>query len=593
MFWLTVALLFGNLLFAASTNDAFASRVVLRSTLPTSSGNFSGATIEPGEPHSYRGSLWWEWTPGFDGGVSITTTGTPTRPAALVYTGTWPNLTMVSGPRPSSAFIQPSTVSFYAQSNVTVYIALAGHPNGTGGTVSFRTDESAYSDYFSLALQLSSTNLVSTAFGRASTLEPGEVTSSNDVVGTFWWKWNLSAAGRFLLQLTVPSSAQGSPGQSPNLALYEGTVLTNLKRLAFATADPMTVSRVIVDLVPGSYSIAAEDRGNHLGAALIIRLSSPNDDFSNRIVLPSEAEVGLNFLLMAATREAAEPPTTNGSVWWEWTAPASGVYAMEVSSGAINWAPAIEVFQGTELNNLIRLLPAGAEVPTRFAALRAIAGQTYVIRVTAPYYASGGVGIRIVPGAVNDDFANAVVIDGDTVQTNAPLGASFESVEPRPAGIVSGGSLWWRWTPTNTGAYSIEASSADFLAQVNVYRGNALSELTPVTDYSGAEYYPANVRLEAGEPVYIQVIVAASDTEAVALSIEPGAVNDDFAHALPITSDFTSGSTRDATSEAGEPLGGGLGQTVWYRWQPTNTGSYEIKHKLDPSLSIVPQRQSF
>ena len=93
--------------FSASTNDFFTNRVVLTGTLPTSSGNFTAASSEPNEPHAFNGSLWWEWTPDFEGGVTVTTLGTPVPPAGLVYTGTWPNLTLVSRPAPN-IFQQPS-----------------------------------------------------------------------------------------------------------------------------------------------------------------------------------------------------------------------------------------------------------------------------------------------------------------------------------------------------------------------------------------------------------------------------------------------------------------------------------------------------
>ena len=73
--------------FGASTNDFFNNRIVLNGTLPTASGNLSGATVEPGEPHVYKGSLWWQWTPMFNGGVTIRASDNGTLPAVLVYTG--------------------------------------------------------------------------------------------------------------------------------------------------------------------------------------------------------------------------------------------------------------------------------------------------------------------------------------------------------------------------------------------------------------------------------------------------------------------------------------------------------------------------
>src|SRR6187431_2842840 len=90
--WLIASLISSSVSFAASTNDFFTNRTVLSGTQPTATGNFTGATTEPGEPHSFNASLWWQWTPNFESGVTVTASGTPVTPVALVYTGTWPNL---------------------------------------------------------------------------------------------------------------------------------------------------------------------------------------------------------------------------------------------------------------------------------------------------------------------------------------------------------------------------------------------------------------------------------------------------------------------------------------------------------------------
>src|SRR5688572_29648522 len=148
---LVLLLISSAISFAAGTNDFFTNRVVLNGTLPTASGSFTGATAEAGEPHSFNGSLWWQWTPGFEGGVAVTTFGTFVAPAALVYTGEWPNLSLVSRPAPANAFQQPSKVSFYAHSNATYYIAAAAQTNNTAGPVTIRMSAAAAADDFSRA----------------------------------------------------------------------------------------------------------------------------------------------------------------------------------------------------------------------------------------------------------------------------------------------------------------------------------------------------------------------------------------------------------------------------------------------------------
>ncbi|HVK57873.1 MAG TPA: hypothetical protein VM735_03765, partial [Candidatus Kapabacteria bacterium] len=301
--------------FGASTNDYFTNRIVLFGTLPSGTGNLTGATVEPGEPHSYNSSLWWEWTPNYEGGISVSTVGNSIYPAALVYSGEWPNLTLVSSPRPSSLFIQPTPVSFYALSNTTYYLAVAANTNFTTGAVAIRTGSAPAADSFSRANPIIGTNVSSTQSLRGTTIEPGEISSSTNVVGTLWHRWTNTFASRYVIQ--------GVSSSGPlNLAVYSGDSVTNLTRLASAeNTSILGGARVVLDLEPATYYIAIEDLGFQSTATFSIRLVPYNDDFADRAVLPSDPDVFSSVPFLGATREAGEPGSTNGSVWWEWTAP--------------------------------------------------------------------------------------------------------------------------------------------------------------------------------------------------------------------------------------------------------------------------------
>ena len=83
-------------MFSAEQNDSFAKRIVLTGPSPTSSARFTGATREPGEPHVFSGSLWWDWTAPSDQGMAAEITGSPLSPLPLIFTGDWPNLNLIS-----------------------------------------------------------------------------------------------------------------------------------------------------------------------------------------------------------------------------------------------------------------------------------------------------------------------------------------------------------------------------------------------------------------------------------------------------------------------------------------------------------------
>src|SRR5688572_17993273 len=79
--------------FSASTNDFFSNRTILAGTTPGASANYIDASVEPGEPHDYPASLWWEWTSPVESGAYLRVSSGAN---GLVYTGAWPNLTLVS-----------------------------------------------------------------------------------------------------------------------------------------------------------------------------------------------------------------------------------------------------------------------------------------------------------------------------------------------------------------------------------------------------------------------------------------------------------------------------------------------------------------
>jgi hypothetical protein len=106
-----------------------------------------------------------------------------------------------------------------------------------------------------------------------------------------------------------------------------------------------------------------------------------NDNFAQRIVLTgSSLDVG--GTTVAATREPGEPSHGTDSaartVWYSWTAPASGTVALGTSDAA-NTDLALGVYAGDVLWNLI-------PVTTSFdsAEFYALAGTTYQIAVAGP-----------------------------------------------------------------------------------------------------------------------------------------------------------------------------------------------------------------
>lgn len=88
------------------------------------------------------------------------------------------------------------------------------------------------------------------------------------------------------------------------------------------------------------------------------------------------------------------------------------------------------------------------------------------------------------PSPANDNFANAVVIDG-ALETNVVLsasnvGATFEPGESFHAESPSGRSVWWTWTATVNGSVSISTAGSSFDTLLGIYTGSSVSGLVSV-----------------------------------------------------------------------------------------------------------------
>lgn len=199
------------------------------------------------------------------------------------------------------------------------------------------------------------------------------------------------------------------------------------------------------------------------------------------------------------------------------------------------------------------------------------------------------VGTTNVP---NDNFANAVALAGPTGgSAGSNVGATKESGEPEhKLNNAGGASIWYRWTaPSNMIAVvSTEGSSIDTV--LAVYTGSSVNGLSPVVraDDRGTNI---NVLLDktsitnfaalAGVTYRIAVDgfsgSAGLAQGAIQLNINP-AWNDNLSRPVQLTglSGSTTGSSRGATRQAGEPLHHGLNSSnsLWYVWTAPTNGNF-------------------
>jgi hypothetical protein len=241
-----------------------------------------------------------------------------------------------------------------------------------------------------------------------------------------------------------------------------------------------------------------------------------NDDFANATVLSgsSGSESGTN---VDATAEAGDPNnhqaeccTANDlggvSVWYEWTAPASGLVGFDTDALDTNEDTVLGVYTGNlgSLNEVEFNDDYGGNCCTSRVVFNATAGQTYKLAVgvccgipvspsaLGPFKLQWGPATR--PG--NDDFASATPIAGSSgTLAGSTFDASAQAGEPKhhkSAGDLGGDSVWYSWTAPASGRYAFTAPgtiwsvlSGPFVPAIGAYTGD-LSKLSEVGYGTGA-----------------------------------------------------------------------------------------------------------
>jgi Ca2+-binding RTX toxin-like protein len=388
-----------------------------------------------------------------------------------------------------------------------------------------------------------------------------------------WWRWT-SARTRSVVVDTCGSSIDAS------LGVYTGTDVASLtdEERAYGRCGSGPGTTIYFVATAGvTYHLAVEGVAASTGdITLHLRPPPANDDFSDATELlgATPTVTGTNEGAGSEPGEPVHPQAGGASVWYRWTAPASG--PITLSTCGSSSVKGIGVYTGADLVSLVAV-PARRTVCLlqSVAMFTATAGVTYHIAVDAPLDAPGDILLKLSPPPVNNDFAAASTLSGplQTV-TGTNVGADREPGEP----VDSGGStVWWRWTASQRGLVTIRTCRSSFDAVVDVYSGTELETLAQVAD-GGCDVTFVST---AGVTYDIAVDGGIGETGEIVLDFEtpPPPANDAFENATVLTGSAVSvsGSNETATREPGEPFGGSMGTaTVWWTWTAPITHRVEI-----------------
>lgn len=238
-----------------------------------------------------------------------------------------------------------------------------------------------------------------------------------------------------------------SAGIALGLAEFSGESPANVIGRMLETTAPM----------PGGGAALASGGRLDLGRFLASAAAAvPHDLFADRLVLTDSfgqwtgRNNGAGTEPLDATLGMV--PVPSRSLWFEWTAPTSGLLRVSLGNGV---AARLAVFDGTSGAPAAMLGRADAaetvEVPV-------VAGRRLFWMVDSATPVSSGLKLVWHLPPPNDNLRDAVAVSGlPQVLTGDSLGATVEGFEtglPHYAWLPQGG-LWWRWTATVSGRISV------------------------------------------------------------------------------------------------------------------------------------------
>ena len=322
-----------------------------------------------------------------------------------------------------------------------------------------------------------------------------------------------------------------------------------------------------------------------------------HDDYANaaRISGMSGSVASSNH---AATREEGENLTPlAATVWHRWQAPegADGDWRFAVDRRYLN----VAVFSGADIHSA--RLVSGIARSSVHAPVRA--GHEYFIAVAADSALSSGSNYQLRWGpsersnAGNDHLANAAEVRG--LPASFAIAAAFEDFftttvqpdEPPESGVRT---RWWTWRAPLDATYTWRADTfgdnlrvAVFAVDESIRPGQQLlpDQLTHAASSAvKARDIEFSFAAEAGKLYAISIGVLATQPLSqlnfgfVVLEWGPTPANDDIANATVLDSDsgMVGASLAFATTQPGEPTGIAGGSSLWWFWQPGETGWYRF-----------------
>jgi Bacterial Ig domain len=437
-----------------------------------------------------------------------------------------------------------------------------------------------------------------------ATAEPGEPLHAGQPGSTsVWFSWEAPASGP--VQLDVVDTEFDSL-----LAVYTGSEVAALTPVASDDdSGGGGTSTLTFSAQTGTrYRIAVAGKNDASGRFVLALTSltpgSPaNDDFAAAQTLAgsSGSVAGTN---VSATREFAEPyhfPDHWGgaSVWYRWTAPASGTVSFRRQNGEPDDEFYMAAYSGASLGSLVQL-EWDHRIEEDEIVFQVTGGVTYSIAVdgwdlgiftdTGPFTLSW----QLYEPPTNDAFAAAEELPGrvgEVLRSNA--GATKEALEPHHGANPTeeeDASVWFSWTAQESGPARFDlwmepVSRVGYSPILAVYQGAEVAGLTRLGTRSSGGLTPVtSIAFDAVAGTTYRIAVAGryGTIGDFRLRWKPNSPANDYFYQAELLSGVVADRTVDnmwAGKEPEEPdhAQNPGGASVWYRYSPPSLGRVTVR----------------
>lgn len=322
-----------------------------------------------------------------------------------------------------------------------------------------------------------------------ATRQTGEPNHSEDATSSqrsVWYRWTAESTRTVAFDTCTTN-------YDSHLAVYTGTSVGALTAVAKNNnACPSAYgSRVAFNARAGvTYRIAVDGCCGAPWGTFTLNFTAPgNDNFTQRVALAGAAPSVISTAA-GATVESGEGGTGAASVWYGWTAPASGPATIDTCGASTTTRDTtLRVTTGTAVEAQTEVAVnddadgcATTTTTNRGSRLTftATQGTTYVVRVG--FFGGGDrFRLRINPAQQGDDLSDAVQVFGRSpFATGITAGTSYEAGEQTASD--GAGSTWFRWVSPLGEAVSLDTCRSGGPTVLRVFRGTSVGSLARVVE---------------------------------------------------------------------------------------------------------------